>query len=164
MEYTSDGGVEWRARIKLDLEDIDICWLDPCKKPTKDFVEDPETHRRLREAKQCGDYSAIARMMKPIRNFDLRCSDMADFLIVHLDQRIPTFGTIEELSNANRQKKPILVHVEQGKRAASSWLFAMIPHEMIFSSWETLVAYVRHIAYDPEIDRLNRWCFFDLQA
>jgi hypothetical protein len=33
---------------------------------------------------------------------------------------------------------------------------------MIFSTWEDLCAYLRHIAHDAVIDRLNRWYFFDL--
>jgi hypothetical protein len=161
MEYANDGGIAWRDYVKAKLADLGICWLDPCKKPTKDFVEDAETHRQLREAKRIGDYAIVAEIMKPIRCFDLRCVDVSDFLIVHLDQRVPTFGTIEELSDANRQKKPILVHVEQGKAAASSWLFGMIPHELVFSDWNELIAYVRHIAGDEYIDPLNRWRFFD---
>ena len=73
--------------------------------------------------------------MRPIRCFDLRCTDVADFLIVHLDAAVPTFGTIEEITNANREKKPILVHIEGGAQTASCWLIAMIPHELIFSTW-----------------------------
>ena len=42
------------------------------------------------------------------------------------------------------------------------WLYGMLPHQMIFSTWDDLYAYLRHIAHDPVIDRLNRWYFFDL--
>ena len=32
---------------------------------------------------------------------------------------------------------------------------------MIFSTWDEVKTYLRHIAHDPVIDRLNRWYFFD---
>jgi transcriptional regulator with XRE-family HTH domain len=68
--------------------------------------------------------------------------------------------TVEELATANRTRKPILVHSEQGKAGAPDWLFGMIPHEMIFSTWAELYAYLRHINNDPDVDTLGRWVFF----
>ena len=38
----------------------------------------------------------------------------------------------------------------------------MLPHQLIFSTWPEVYAYIRGIAHDPVIDRLNRWYFFDL--
>ena len=32
---------------------------------------------------------------------------------------------------------------------------------MIFSTWNDVKKYLRHIAHDPVIDRLNRWYFFN---
>jgi hypothetical protein len=32
---------------------------------------------------------------------------------------------------------------------------------MIFSTWDQVKTYLRHIAHDPVIDRLNRWYFFN---
>jgi hypothetical protein len=161
MEHANDGGVGWREYVKRELADLNICWLDPCQKPTKDFIEDATTHSLLRSAKAAGDFEFVREAMRPIRCFDLRCTDVADFLIVHLDAAVPTFGTIEEITNANREKKPILVHIESGAQTASCWLIAMIPHELIFSTWGGLFQYVRHIAHDSSIDPMNRWFFFD---
>ena len=64
---------------------------------------------------------------------------------------------------ANRQKKPVLVRIEQGKEH-TLWLYGMLPHQMIFSTWDQVKTYLRHIAHDPVIDRLNRWYFFNLSA
>jgi hypothetical protein len=161
MEFAPDGGVNWREYVKEQLADLKIYWFDPCNKPTDDFIEDDTTHELLRSSKAMGRFDFVREMVKPIRCFDLRMSDVSDFLIVHLDNTIPAFGTIEEISNANREKKPILVHVEQGAKTASSWLFAMIPPCMVFSTWEDLFAYVRHIATDEKIERMNRWFFFN---
>jgi hypothetical protein len=100
--------------------------------------------------------------MKPVRNIDLRLVDIADFVIVHLDTTIYSFGTVEEIANANREKKPILVHVEQGKQYAPNWLFGMIPHEDIFSTWGELKTRVRTVATDAAFLDLSRWHFFNL--
>ena len=51
-------------------------------------------------------------------------------------------GSYEEISTANRQKKPVLVWCEQGKMLAPNWLFFMLPHEHIFSSMDQLLAYL----------------------
>jgi hypothetical protein len=163
MEHVEDNGVDWRQRTKHCLADLGIVWLDPCHKPTDIATENMETRRWLQTAREQGDYDALARFMRTIRCVDLRLTDIADFLIVHLDASIPTCGTWEEIANANRQKKPIVIHYEQGKENAPLWLFGMVPHQIIFSSWEEVHCYLRHIANDPLIDRLSRWYFFNLE-
>jgi hypothetical protein len=68
---------------------------------------------------------------------------------------------LEELFWANRMKKPILVRVEQGKRNAPDWLFGTLPHQLIFSTWNEVVTYLRHVAKDEYVDHLRRWRFFN---
>jgi nucleoside 2-deoxyribosyltransferase len=163
MDRCADNGETWRQRIKLDLSDLGIIWLDPTRKPTDRAIESAETRRLLAEAKEAGDFDYVCDQIKVIRSTDLRLTDVADFLVVHLDTEIYSCGTWEEIANANRQKKPIVVHVEQGKSATPNWLLGMIPHQMIFSTWEDLYVYLRSIARDQEFDRLNRWQFFSFQ-
>ena len=115
----------------------------------------------LMRARDAGDYDAVHNLMKVIRCVDLRMVDISDFLIVNLDPDVPTFGTHEEIANANRQKKPIIIRLVPGKAKTPLWLLAMLPHQLIFSTWEEVHAYLRHIASDPLVDRLNRWYFFD---
>ena len=49
--------------------------------------------------------------------------DISDFLIVNLDPDVPTFGTHEEIANANRQKKPIIIlmSVVRQRRPCGCW-------------------------------------------
>ena len=61
MEHANDGGVGWREYVKRELADLNICWLDPCQKPTKDFIEDATTHSLLRSARQRETSSSCAR-------------------------------------------------------------------------------------------------------
>jgi hypothetical protein len=164
MDRVTDGGVGWRASLKDRLADLDIIWLDPCFKPTTLAIEDDNTRRELNWAKQRGDFDFVTQQMKVIRCIDLRMTDIADALIVNIDLDVHACGSYEELSNANRQKKPIIVRVEQGKNATPSWLFGMLPHQMIFSTWDEVGNYLRHIAYAPVIESLNRWYFFDLEV
>ncbi len=163
MDRVKDGGVGWRAEMRERFTDRGIVWLDPCRKPTTMAIENDETRRQFTLAKERGDFEYVARVGKIIRCIDLRMTDIADFLVVNLDTDVHACGTYEEIANANRQKKPIIVHVEQGKQNAPTWLFWMLPHQMIFSTWAAVDGYLRHIGSDPEIDHLNRWMFFDLE-
>jgi len=163
MDKARDNGETWRQQIKLDLADLGIIWLDPTHKPTSMAVESVESRRRLADAKQAGDFDYVCEQMRVIRSVDLRLVDVSDFLVVHIDTTTFSFGTIEEISGANRQKKPIIVHVEQGKAETPNWLLGMLPHSMIFSTWAELYGYLRTIAHEPIYDRLRRWQFFSFQ-
>jgi hypothetical protein len=100
--------------------------------------------------------------MKSIRSVDLRLVDISDFIIVNLDLDTHPCGTLEEIFWANRQKKPIIIHMVQGKQNAPDWLFGTIPHEMIFSSWNEIENYLNSINTSSEIDSHNRWYFFNI--
>lgn len=161
MDRAPDAGVGWRQQIQLDLSDLDLIWLDPTQKPIDIGLEDIDSRKRRTVAKLAGDFDSVAREMKLVRHVDLRMTDVADFLIVHIDTEIYSFGTIEELVTANRMKKPIIVHIEQNKINSPDWLFAMIPHQMIFSTWGEVHQYLRHVAHNTDVDTMGRWLFFN---
>ncbi len=160
MDRVPDCGVGWRKKIKRELNDLEIIFFDPTSKPSYLGVEDENTRRVIYEAKEDGNFDKVARLIKPIRRVDLRMVDLSDFLIVFLDKENNGFGTIEEITLANRQKKPVIVYQEDGKKFAPNWLFGMIPHQNIFGFWVNLVDYITHIAKDEKINTLNRWVFF----
>ena len=145
-------------------DDLKIVWLDPTDKPLNIGVEDDESRARRHDAKMRGRYDEVVAEINPIRRVDLRMVDISDWLVVNIDLEVHACGTLEEAFLANRQKKPILVHVEQGKRNAPDWLFATIPHQLIFDSWEAMSVYIHHIAHDPVIETLGRWVFFDFHG
>jgi len=161
MDRTTDGGIGWRQDLIESLKDLKILWLDPTRKPINIGGEDLENRTLRQKAKCAGNYEFVRNQMKQIRPVDLRMVDIADFLVVNLDLRVHACGTYEELTWANRMKKPILVRVEQGIEHTPDWLFGVLPFEMIFSTWDEVKRYLRHIAHDPVIDCLNRWYFFD---
>ena len=162
MDRVADGGVHWRKRIKEELADLEIKFFDPTRKPSTLGVEDENTRNLIQSAKAQGDFDRVAEILKPIRRVDLRMIDLSDFLIVFLDKDNNGFGTVEEISLGNREKKPVLVCQEGGKHLCANWLFGMIPHEHIFGCWQDLIDYVRHIANDPVVEGMNRWYFFEV--
>jgi hypothetical protein len=161
MDRVTDGGVGWRRDLIESLKDLKILWLDPCRKPIDIGIEDLENRALRHKAKRVGDFEFVCTQMKQIRAVDLRLVDIADFLIINIDLEVHACGTYEEVYWANRMKKPIVVRIEQGITHTPDWLFGALPLEMIFSTWDEVKTYLRHIAHDPVIDRLNRWYFFD---
>jgi hypothetical protein len=162
MDRVLDRGNGWRDNITPFLNGLEIIVFNPIKKPTKVGKEDSETHRYKTKLKLEKKYDELSSLMKTIRAVDLRLVDISDFLIVNLDLDVHPCGTYEEIFLANRSKKPVIVHMEQGKQNAPDWLFGTLPHQMIFSSWTEIEQYLNHINTDHQIQHHNRWRFFDI--
>lgn len=160
MDRVADRGNGWRDNITPFLESLDIIVFNPIKKPSIVGVEDEATHILKRQLKLANNYDELSKLMKTIRSVDLRLVDISDFLIVNLDLDIHPCGTYEEIFWANRQKKPILIHMVQGKNNAPDWLFGTIPHNMIFSSWQDIQTYLTDISNNKNTLTYNRWHFF----
>lgn len=161
MDRVADRGNGWRDSITPFLEELGVVVFNPIKKPTDIGTEDADTHQLKIKLKTAQQYDLLSAVMKTIRSVDLRLVDISDFLIVNLDLDIHPCGTYEEIFWANRQKKPIIVRMVQGKQSAPDWLFGTIPHEMIFSSWDDLKIYLLDINNNIEINSFNRWYFFN---
>jgi hypothetical protein len=161
MDRVADRGNGWRDNITPFLEQLGVVVFNPIKKPISIGKEDEETHKYKKILKQEENYDELSSLMKTIRSVDLRLVDISDFLIVNLDLDTHPCGTYEEIFWANRQKKPIIVHMVQGKQSAPDWLFGTIPHQMIFSYWQDIKNYLLDINNNSEIQTFNRWYFFD---
>jgi nucleoside 2-deoxyribosyltransferase len=162
MDRVADRGNGWRDNITPFLESLGIMVFNPIKKPSVIGMEDSSTHNLKSRLKLESNYDELSKLMKVIRSVDLRLVDISDFLIVNLDLDIHPCGTYEEIFWANRQKKPIIIHMVQGKNNAPDWLFGTIPHQMIFSRWDEIKQYLYHINDDQEITNHNRWYFFNI--
>lgn len=162
MDRVLDRGATWRDNITPFLEGLGLTVFNPITKPTHTGMEDQDSHIIKTKLKKQHRYDELASMMKTIRSVDLRMVDISDFLVVHLDISTHPCGTLEEIFWANRQKKPIIIHLEQGKENTPDWLFGTIPHQMIFSTWKEIHNYLTHIDEDENIDAHNRWFFFDI--
>lgn len=161
MDRALDDGIVWRQRIKEVLADLKILWLDPTNKPIDVGVEDAASRQLRRKCKAEENWDAVVAEMKEIRCVDLRMVDVCDFLVVNLDMEVHACGTYEEMFLANREKKPIFIHCEQGKRAIPDWLFGTLPHSYFHSTWEGVYEHVRRVSNDPNfVDKSGRWYFF----
>lgn len=160
MDRVKDGGISWRKYITPFIEDFGIKIINPCDKPIHGIKEDNETRWWIEHYKETGQFSKIKEKFSTIRNADLRCVDISDFIIAHIDLDVHLCGTYEEIVTANRQKKPILVWCKQGKEFAPNWLFFMLPHEHIFGSMSELISYLSFIDAHKDINKLSRWFFF----
>ena len=162
MDRVSDRGATWRDEITPMLETMGISVLNPLKKPSTAGIENEDTVRYKLKLKKTKDFENLSSLMKEIRAVDLRLVDISDFLIVNLDLGVHPCGTYEEIFWANRQKKPIIIRMVQGKTNAPDWLFGTIPHQMMFSNWTEVMDYLIYINTGRDIDHLGRWCFFEL--
>lgn len=161
MDRVPDRGASWRENITPFLQDLNIVVFDPIKKPGNIGLENEETHNLKKNLKLSNQYDQLSKIMKTIRSVDLRLVDISDFLIVHLDTETHPCGTLEEIFLANRQKKPIIVHIEQGKQNCPDWLFGTLPHELFFDEWNQVIEYLYHINSSDIINKLNRWWFLN---
>jgi nucleoside 2-deoxyribosyltransferase len=162
MDRVPDRGAGWRSYITPFLNEMGVVVFNPLNKPTEVGAEDLETHMMKCLMKEEGRYDELSSTMKAIRATDLRLVDISDFLVVNLDVNTHPCGTLEEIFLANRSKKPVVVHIEQGKKHAPDWLFGTLPHSMFFSCWEEVKNYLRHINEDPMIEDHGRWRFFSV--
>lgn len=163
MDRANDGGIGWRNALKPFLKNLGIHVIDPCDKPIDIGLENIEERSYREQLKKEKKFAQLSKDMKLIRITDLRLSDISDFLIVHLDTQIHACGTYEEISWANRQKKPILIMIEDGLEAMPDWMFGMLPYQHFFESWNDLKEYIRHIHEDAgaEKEHMKRWFFLD---
>lgn len=162
VDRVADRGHSWRDDITPFLTGLGVVVLNPLKKPTYFGDEDNETALYKKQLKKERKYDELSHIMKAIRSVDLRMVDISDFLIVNLDIDVHPCGTLEEIFWANRQKKPILIHMEQGKHNAPDWLFGTIPHHFIFDTWQQIGNYLLEIDSMKVLAHMDRWCFFKI--
>ena len=164
IDRVADGGMSWRRDMATFLEDLGVIPLDPLNKPTRVGLEDLERRDVRKTWKASGLYDQVADQMKLIRAIDLRLVDLAHFLIVNIDLDVHLAGSYEELFWSNRQKRPVLLHVKQGKMECPDWLFGVLPHEHIFGSWEELKTYLVNIDSGLDTRHFKRWILFDYKS
>jgi hypothetical protein len=156
MQY-SDGS-SWRAKLTPELEKMGVTVFDPYKKPfIKDVQEADASKDQLLTAQARGDYEWLQKKVREIRSFDLNLVDRSDFIVAHIEPKIASWGSSEELVTAVRMKKPIFLSVDGGKKATPLWIFGMIPHEFIYDSVDDILARLQVIdSGSVELDS-NRW-------
>ena len=161
MDECPDGGVSWRLDMQDFLWSLGCGVLNPCDKPTMFALEDVDTREKIKYLKGEGRYDEVSAIMKDISSIDLRMVDVADFLILHINKDYHMAGSYGEQSTACIQRKPVIVHCEQGKDAVPNWLWGVCNHNVFFSTWNEVKTYLLHVHQDEEVDDFKRWRFFN---
>lgn len=168
MDHDRESGREWREEMTDWLINTRRALpMDPYHKPMLDLhadgLEDDDNYAKRKEAIATGRFDEARELTKPLRHVDLRMVDHSDAIIVNLDKDKHPCGTFEELFQANREKKPCIIHCPQGKKEVYDWLYGTLPHEIFFENWSDVKEYLRHIDEDENIDTLDRWLFFNME-
>ena len=163
MDRVKGGGKLWRKILTPKLKDMGIGVFDPCDKPSNFAPEDEDTRNLVEQYKQLGKYEEISSIMKPICAVDLRMVDIAHFIVMNLDVDNHLCGSYHEAFLGVTQKKPVIIRCKQGKKNLPNWMFGVVPHQMVFSSWSESLDYLYHINEDEDVEHLNRWRFFDFE-
>mgnify|MGYP000023023203 CR=1 FL=1 len=163
MDRVPDGGAGWRNMITPVLKDMNVGVLDPCNKPTDFACEDDQFRDMITILKSKGKFNDVREFMRDIAAIDLRMVDIAHFVIMYMDIDIHMCGSYHEASVAIQQKKPLLVVCKQGKENVPNWLFGVMPHQHMFSTWQELICYLGDVHTGKEHNHYNRWRFFDFE-
>jgi len=139
-------GESWRTTIMANLQSTGIIFFSPYQRPfINDIPEDEAARIELNTWMERGDFDLVASRMTQIRAHDLRLVDISDFIIARIDPKVATYGTVEEITTAVREKKPVFLVVEGGKRKTPLWLLGMFPHKYIYDSVSDVVEMVSAI-------------------
>lgn len=159
MQYGD--GRAWREDMGDFLIEMGVIVFDPYKKPFLDSpTEDESTHIRMNMLMENGDYDEVAEHFKKVRAFDLSMVDRSDFIICYIDPKIPSFGTMEELSWSCRLKRPTFIVIEGGRKNTPLWVMGMFPPKYIYDSFSDLRDMIRDIDNGFKKIDSDRWRLF----
>ena len=144
MQTIKDGGVSYRRNFinKCKKSGLKLKFLDPTNKITGLTADVDKEKGRIDKYQNTEDWESLRLLMKKIVRQDLRQVDLSDMVIAFIDTQYFTCGTIEEVINAERQKKLVLIISEGGKKKCPAWLFGIIHYDYIFDSEEELIQYL----------------------
>jgi hypothetical protein len=156
MQYMNGRG--WRNTMKEELNHTGIKFFDPYHKPfIHDIPEDEESRTQMLGWMESEQYDLVAERMWPVRGYDLRLCDICDFFVAHINPSVASWGSAEEIVTVIKQKKPLFLSVEGGKKKTPLWIMGQLPHKYIYNSPEEIVETIK--AIDSGIVKINsdRW-------
>jgi nucleoside 2-deoxyribosyltransferase len=168
IDFSPDRGKGWRDEITPFLEEKGVRVFNPLNHhKTFHIKEDIDTVKRpyMRKLLSDGKFDELQYEMRELVHYDLRAIDLASFLIVNYDTSIHLCGTVEEISIASKQVKPVLLIAKNGKDKLPQWLYGRLPHSHFFANTEEVKNYLTQIDSNPDYQftkvDLKRWTFFE---
>jgi hypothetical protein len=156
MQYAD--GRSWREIVKSELANRNISFFDPYYKPfIHDVPEDEMARADLKRWMESEQYDLVQQRMWEIRGYDLRLCDICDFFIAHINPAIASWGSAEEMTTIIREKKPLFLSVEGGKKKTPLWIMGKIPHKYIYNDIYEVINTIKYI--DDGIIKMSsdRW-------
>ena len=167
IDFSPDKGVGWRENITPFLEQMKVRVFNPLLHHKNfDIKEDIDGVKRphMRKLLEDGSYDELRNETRELVHYDLRAIDLSSFMIVNYDTSIHLCGTVEEISIASKQIKPVLFYCKNGKQKLPSWLYGRHQYQYFFDTWDELEKYLVNINSNPEYEftptDLKRWIFF----
>jgi len=144
MYDVEDSGAGWRGNITPALENFGLTVLDPCKKTINSEIgEDKELFKKLIMEE---NFLELKERFFPILKLDLRCVDLAHFIILMYRPSLKTIGTIHEIVMANIEKKPILMYYPKEELDQfNPWIACLIKPNHFFSNWDDMFEYLKQV-------------------
>jgi hypothetical protein len=144
MQYVNGEG--WRDKVKKGMATRGIKFYDPYFKPfVHDIPEDEGSRAEMLHWMETEQWDLVQQRMWAVRGYDLRLCDVCDFFIAHIIPNVASWGSAEELTTIIRQKKPLFLSVEGGKKKTPLWLMGTIPHKYIYNSVDEIIDTVGYI-------------------
>lgn len=156
MQYMN--GRSWREVVKKELKSCGIEFFDPYYKPfVHDIPEDEGSRNEMKKWMESGQYDLVQSRMWDVRGYDLRLCDICDFFIAHIVPDVASWGSAEEITTVIREKKPLFLSVEGGKKKTPLWLMGVVPHKYIYDNIGDIINMIKHIDSGYVKTNSERW-------
>jgi len=171
IDAADDGGKGWREEYVQKLIEIGFNKeqiFNPCKKPISHQLFNFDNEQELmHEAKSKEDWDELCNIVDQIAHIDLRLVDYSGLVIANfpLDKngnRVPTYGSMHEIVEARRQKKPVFVIWPGGKKTCSGWLMWLVGHKNVFETIEECIECLKKISNGETPYNAKDWLLLNL--
>ncbi len=159
IEYISfEKARTWREIARLELSKLGIKVVSPMDEVFSNFPKEDElSFKQIKEMQAAGRFEEANLAAKKIRNKDLACVDLSTFLIVYLDIKVPTYGTLAEFYLAYDLRKPIFFIVDGGYVNLPVWLCSYLKPEWVFPDLDSALEKIKRIDKGLEVADSKYW-------
>ena len=144
-------GENWRLDVKKMLKsEFGLHVLDPYDDPKQQWVP------ALAKAQENRQFKKMRKIAKKFVRKDLCWVDRADFTIHSLPYKVPTAGSVHEITQASDRKKPALIVCETGREFIPFWYYGFIPLRYMFDNFTQIYEYLRAVEAKEHM-KDDRW-------
>lgn len=148
-----DHNINWRTEPKRILgEKYGFEIFDPFCDPKQNRVDE------LDRACEAEDWDTVEAITADFVSKDLIWVNQSDILIAYLPRKVPTTGTVHEIIESARNKRPTLLLCPEGKKYIPKWYRGFIKREHIFGSWDEIYAFLDGVE-EGKMKNHRRWRF-----